>query len=296
MSQRFESSHEPFAADLPKSMSSYQPKEFWESAHSKVPADKVEAGLGVRNVGGGRSSLEAAAFYRARETNMHRLLRKAQLPLQPRILELGSGGGYWADFFSAFKPASFVGADISSTAVSRLQQTYPNYLFYCLQDSGAWSQIEKQQPFDLCLAIDVLYHITDDATWRANLTKLCQLCETGGYLIIADYFYQEPIDQPSKIHVRFRGMQDYLDVLDRHGFRVEHIQPVFYFLNRTISGPWRDHNRLASPILRLLTSNILGLSLLGLADATATKFTRPMNPKCRTRFLLARKESASSQP
>src|SRR5664279_4694091 len=122
-------------------MRPYQPEQFWETAHSRVPAEKVGAGLGVRNVGGGRSSSEAAAFYRARETNMRRLLKKAQLPSHPRAFELGSGGGYWVNFFATLKPSLFVGSDISSTAAARLGETYANNLFYCLQEPESWSKI-----------------------------------------------------------------------------------------------------------------------------------------------------------
>jgi hypothetical protein len=155
----------------------------------------------------------------------------------------------------------------------------------------AWSRIQSRGPYDLTLAIDVLYHVTDDKIWEHSLDQLCTNTAVSGLLLIADYFYEQPVDQPSKIHVKHRKMQSYLDVLDKHGFRVEQIQPIFYFFNRIISGPWRDHTKLYSPVLRLLTSNFAGLKLIGMVDAVVTAVARPMDPKCKTRFLLARKEA-----
>jgi hypothetical protein len=164
----------------------------------------------------------------------------------------------------------------------------------CTSDEQvAWSQAQEYGPYDLCLAIDVLYHIVDDTTWRENLQRLCANTSIGGLLLIADYFYEQSIDQPSKVHVRHRKMQSYLDVLDGFGFQVEAVQPIFYFLNRIVSGPWRDHNRVFSPALRALSSNLLGLRLLEITDALVTGFTRPMNPKAKTRFLAARRHSPS---
>jgi hypothetical protein len=267
----------------------YQPQQFWESAHSRVPTEDVRAGLGVRNVGGGRSSREAAAFYRARKINMGRLLKKVGLPTHPKIFEMGSGGGYWVNFFTAFQPSIFIGSDISSTAILRLGKAFPNYLFYCLENQTSWRSIEEKAPFDLCLAIDVLYHITNDEIWAENLSRLCNLCGAGGYLIIADYFYPQPTEQPSRIHVKFRTMQSYLEVFDRHNFNVEAIQPIFYFLNRIVGGPWKDQNRLTSALLRLLFGNRFGLGMVGRLDTLITGIARPMDPRCKTRFLLARK-------
>jgi len=270
----------------------YRPTRFWESSHAAVTAEKVRAGIGMRHVGGGESDAEAAALYRLRGANASRVLRKCSLPANPRIMELGSGGGYWVEFFRQLDPEIFVGSDLSMTAVERLSSRYPDYKFVCmLETEQAWSRIQSLGPYDLSLAIDVLYHITDDKTWEDALNHLCANVAASGLLLIADYFYEQPAERQSQTHVKHRKLQDYLDVLDKHGFEVEQVQPVFYFLNRIISGPWRDHAKLYSPILRLLTSNFVGLRLIGMVDGVVTAFARPMNPKCKTRFLLARREA-----
>jgi SAM-dependent methyltransferase len=271
-------------------MPDYQPEHFWQKAHSGVQESAVKAGFGVRYVGGGADDQEAEALYVLREVNMLRAISERAIPARPKIFELGSGGGYWVQFFSRLQPSVYVGSDLSETAVARLRSQFPGSVFVDMKpQTEAWSEISGRGPYDLCLAIDVLYHITDDGLWEMALRKLCEQCRPGGFVIIADYFYTQPREQPSSSHVKHRAMQSYLDVLDECGLVIEGIQPVFYFLNRITGGPWRDHAKWLSPVLRLLSSNSLGLWMLTAADRVATLLARPMDPKCKTRLLVAKK-------
>ena len=271
-------------------MADYRPDSFWEKAHTTVSSDEVNLGTGVRSVGGGANDVEAAALYCLRRLNADRVLRGCELPCNPKLLEFGSGGGFWVQYFEKYSPSLFVGSDLSPTAVERLSECFSRHTFVCMQDPlKAWQTIEASAPYDLCLAIDVLYHITNDEHWTGALDRLCANTAKGGYILIADYFYEQPTDQPSRVHVRHRSMQAYLDALDKHGFAAVQIQPVFYYFNRITSGPWRDHNRALTVLLRLALSNSASLTLLKYLDMLTTLFARPMNPKCKARFLLARK-------
>lgn len=273
-------------------MSVNKSSDFWEKSHSSVSSSAVGLGSGIRHVGGGQSNLEAKAMYDLRRTNALRVLRKCVLPANPRIFELGSGGGFWVEFFRQFDPSLFLGSDLSLTAVDRLQSLYPNCSFVSMDDASAgWEQIEQRGPYDLCLAIDVLYHIVDDALWQMALSNLCKSCSSKGWLLLADYFYEQPREFPSTSHVKWRSIQAYLNVFDEHGFEVTHIQPVFYFLNRTVSGPWKDHTGLMAVFLKHMISSKLGLGVLTRLDSVITKFARPMSPKSKARFLLARRKS-----
>jgi SAM-dependent methyltransferase len=272
-------------------MSAYKPGDFWEKSHSSISSADVELGSGIQYVGGGQSNPEAKTLYCLRRINARRVLRKCALPTNPKIFELGSGGGFWVEFFRQFSPSLFLGSDLSATAVDRLQSLYPNYSFISMADaSSGWEQIKQRGPYDLCLAIDVLYHIVDDASWRNALSKLCENCKPEGSLLLADYFYEQPRDSPSASHVKWRPIQAYLDVLDEYGFQVAHIQPIFYFLNRIVNGPWKDHTGLTAVFLKHMISSKLGLGVLSGLDSVITKFARPMSPKSKTRFLLAKRK------
>jgi Methyltransferase domain len=271
-------------------MPAYKPSDFWEKSHSSVASTDVSLGRGLRYVGGGQSDLEAEALYRLRRINASRVLRTCQMPATPKIFELGSGGGFWVEFFRAFTPSLFVGSDLSLTAVDRLRTRYPDCTFVAMDDDTAWEKTSQGGPFDLCLGIDVLYHIVEDAAWRTALSKLCENCKSGGWLLLADYFYEQHREAPSGSHVKHRSIQAYLDVLDEYGFQVARIQPVFYFLNRIVSGPWADHNRITAYILRRMISNKFGLKTLVGVDSIITRFARPMAPRSKTRFLLAKRK------
>src|SRR4051812_44459569 len=155
-------------------MKPYTPSDFWEKSHSSVTPSDVNLGLGIHHVGGGQSFHDAAALYTLRRLNLRRILGKHPVPNQPNIFELGSGGGYWTQFFKSYRPRMFVGSDLSNTAVERLSSKHPEYKFVSMQNGNeGWLEIEKLGPYDLCMAIDVLYHITDDVTWNQTLLHLC---------------------------------------------------------------------------------------------------------------------------
>lgn len=276
-------------------MAQYQPEHFWQKAHSAVQDSAVKAGFGVWQVGGGANDREAAALYVLRTANMRRALAKCALRPAPKIFELGSGGGFWVQFFSDLRPSTYVGSDLSETAVTRLRVEYPGRTFVDMKlGDEAWQKISGHGPYDLCLAIDVLYHITDDRIWETALRKLCENCREEGFLLIADFFYEQVREHPSTSHVKHRPMQAYLEVLDECGLTVEAIQPVFYFLNRITSGPWRDHVKFVSPLLRALQSTALGLKVLIGLDWVITLLAQPMDPKCKTRILVARKHASGT--
>src|SRR5438045_2535282 len=98
-------------------MKNYQPTEFWEQSHSAVPVSDIRLGMGIHHVAGGQSEPEAKTLYRLRAMNARRILRRCPLSPNPKIFELGSGGGYWVEFFRALQPRAFVGSDLSHTAV-----------------------------------------------------------------------------------------------------------------------------------------------------------------------------------
>ncbi|MFZ4773871.1 MAG: class I SAM-dependent methyltransferase [Terrimicrobiaceae bacterium] len=269
----------------------YNNKTFWENAHHSKLEDDSTISVAIREVGGEDSPLGAQALYILRRLGLSRLLKKVNLTNAPSIFEVGSGGGYWSGYFQTrFTLGRFTGSDISPTAVERLKGLYPKYQFHCLLENNAWKDIEQAGPYDLCLAIDVLYHITDDQQWDFVLRQLLGQVGDGGYAVISDYFFAEAREHPNHLHVKHRHLQAYLDIFELCGFSVIEIQPIFYLLNRVKTGPFRDHNRILSAILRRLSSFRIGLFILVGVDRLICKYLRPMNPSCRNRMLLVKRE------
>lgn len=268
---------------------SYSPSTFWEEKHREVEQGDVKLGVGIQNVGGGQCEAERKALYYLRELALERTLKKSSGEIKS-IFELGSGGGFWANYFQKKGIQNYFGSDISPAAVQRLKEQFPQYAFASAENLRLfWQSISEKEPFDLCLAFDVLYHITNDVDWEMAMNGLCRSTKSKGYLLIVDYFFEQVIEHPSKCHVKHRAMQQYLNLLEKHRFNVVHIQPIFYFHNRITGGPWQDQNRIFSRFLRSCSSNYVGIALLTWFDYFATAVFRPMNPRCKARILLARK-------
>lgn len=277
----------------------YEPSGFWEKTHSEVPAQYAGRGEGIRSVGGGSNAREAVFLYRLREAALRRALakaRKAELARKTeKIFEFGCGNGYWLDAMPSLVGTDkfqYTGADISPTATQRLAERYPEFCFVCLADAErGWEKIAARGPFDLTLAIDVLYHVTGDAVWESSLRRMGSVTAPGGLFVFSDYGYHEPKANPSRSHVKHRAAQQYLDLLEECRFSVVGIVPEFYFFNRIKYGPWRDHGALGAAAWRIADSFPPAMHLMYWADRVIAPSVRPMNPRCKTRLFVCRKST-----
>lgn len=212
-----------------------------------------------------------------------------------QIFEFGCGSGYWIPrlhkILNPFQ-ITYSGADISQTAVSRLQKRHPELFFICMENpSAAWTALSERKSFDICLAIDVLYHITDDNIWRTTLGKISQLTNPDGYFIFNDFGYPQHSPNPSKSHVKHRSLQTYLNELEVGGFEVVHIEPVFYLFNRIKYGAFRDHSKPMAAIWMLADRFPIFMLLLFWLDRVIPRFLRPLDKRCKNRFFLCKKKS-----
>lgn len=275
----------------------YEPAGFWERTHAEVSEEHAGRGEGIRSVGGGRDAREAKYLYRLRESAFRRAAAKALADgagfRASNILEFGCGSGYWLGVLPSVLGTGdfrYTGADISSTATTRLAARFPQFGFVCLGDpEKGWREIAARGPFDLALAIDVLYHITNDDVWRNSLRHIGSVMAPGGHLIFSDFGHHEPKADPSRSHVKHRAAQDYLDTLEQCGFSVVAIVPKFYLFNRVKYGPWRDHGAALSAAWRIADRFPPAMYMMYCADRILVRLVRPMSPRCKTRFFVCRK-------
>lgn len=280
----------------------YKPVSFWESAHYQVPENEARQGEGIRHVGGGSSVREAKYLYALRKLALRRVFKRLTPQISHdessylQIFEYGCGSGYWIprlkEFLTPFQ-IQYSGVDISQTAVSRLQKRHSEFFFACMENpSAAWCSLSERKPFDISLAIDVLYHITDDNIWRSTVKKILELTKPGGYFIFNDLGFSQPSPNPSKSHVRHRSLQTYLDELESGGFEVVCIEPIFYLFNRIKYGPFRDHSKPIAAMWMLADHIPIFMHLLFYLDRIVPKFLRPMDRRCKNRFFLCRKNDS----
>jgi SAM-dependent methyltransferase len=203
-------------------MSNY--RDYWENRLARDP--------NLRGTGHRAFSLDYnKKLYQAQKDCLNLMLAKHQVDLRgKKVLDVGSGIGYYIHFFKAANVAQVVGIDITETSVEYLQEAFPSYEFY-ICDIGS-EQIPLDGPFDVISAISVLYHLIEDTRFERAIRHLSNLLSNNGYLLITDTFSRSLL--PSAPHARFRTLNAYQEVLFEHGLHIVDILPVYYLLNKTL--------------------------------------------------------------
>jgi SAM-dependent methyltransferase len=219
---------------------SYRPREFWQ--------DRLERQFDLR--GTGETTMSMAynrACYRLRAEVLARALR--DLAFDPRdreVLDVGCGTGFFTAFFLE-RGARVTGIDIAPVSIETLRARHPQARFVL----GDVSDGPIPGRFALVNAMDVLYHITDDARWEAAVTHLAAAVEPGGLLILSDTFSDLG---PLAEHNRMRPLPRYRALLNAAGLQLAGMHATHVLLNRDL-GALRFLNR--APALLLAVDRIL---------------------------------------
>lgn len=129
------------------------------------------------------------------------------------LFEAGFGIGFYLERWAALGVERVAGADLSPAAVAGASERFPSYDLKCAD----LAELSPAGPrYDVVVAIDVLYHIVDDARWEDALSGLAARVRDGGLLVFTDQFW--PRRETRSPHVRRRTWSDYHDLLDAQGF------------------------------------------------------------------------------
>lgn len=134
------------------------------------------------------------------------------------VLDAGCGKGWFA---RALKRCGFQvhGIDASPTAIESclLEDAHGRYAVATLSDHVA------PHLYDAVVAVDVLFHLTDDVVWMRSLQNLSSLVNFGGRLVIsADMSDHRRILGDYIVH---RPHQEYIDLLRPLGFHFLDFEP-----------------------------------------------------------------------
>jgi SAM-dependent methyltransferase len=154
----------------------YKPKQYWN--------DILSESFDLRGVGHfGRSEAENAAMYAEKRAIIERELARHHVALGPdtRVLEIGSGVGYWTEFLRSKGIRQYTGNDIAPVSIETLGARYPDFAFV-LGDAGQIAL--PAASFDLGWMIDVTQHITDDAAFTRALTNVWQALRPGATFVV----------------------------------------------------------------------------------------------------------------
>ena len=146
-----------------------------------------------------------------------------------RVLDVGSGTGFYVQYFQRHAAAEVYGVDISETSTRYLQETFPTGFFATYDISDADFPFEGT--FELISVISVLYHIVDDERFHSALENICQRLSAGGYLLLSDTFRKPRL--PTAKHARPRPLASYQPIFEKVQVQVLDTVPIYYYLNRT---------------------------------------------------------------
>jgi len=159
----------------------------------------------------------------------------------------------------------WIGFDIAVEAVAHCRQRFPTGMFAVddLSATGWRNSRIASTTFDLVSAIDVLYHLVDDARFEIALKKLAALVNDGGLLLVSDVFVNE--DRLIAPHVKRRCLATYQRILGPQMVMVDR-EPIFAILGDPVPRPGRTVDRLLLNAWRLLAKGVL-LTPASLRDA-----------------------------
>lgn len=230
-------------------------------------------------------------LYRFRSEVFQRCLRDWKLVRAgTRVLDVGSGTGHYVREWLRAGVTDVTGSDLTDVAVSRLSSEFPQVRFRRMDIGGAALPPDLGD-FDVVTAMDVLFHIVDDAAYDRALRNVASLLRPGGHFVLSENFLRHGREGISHIVSRSkaeieRGLQD-------AGFEIVAYTPMFVLMNypADVSGPlgWLAQKAWTVAMLPAMLSEAAGDVMGRLLTPIERRLVRTMKESPTTEILLARK-------
>jgi len=204
-------------------VTSFDNRQYWES---RLREHYSLAGVGYLRLGRRYNEW----MYRVRGTVFDRVVAS----LNPggwagrSVLDVGSGTGFYVERWLRLG-ARVTGLDLTEVAVGELQRAFPAASF--LQgDIGAAQAIPlAPATFDAVSAMDVLFHIVDDAAYARAFTNIATLLKPGGWFLWSDNFLRHATERVA--HQASRSLAESTRLVEAAGFEVVQRVPMFVLMN-----------------------------------------------------------------
>ena len=211
-------------------MTSFDPRGYWEE---RLAEHYTLGGVGYLGLGEGFNNW----MYRVRR---HVFLQEARRLFpergELRILDIGSGTGFYIDRWHELGVARVTGSDLTEVAVANLQQRNPRDAFVAF-DVGADDHPFAGARFAAVSMMDVLFHVVDDERFRRAFATVFELLELGGVLMFSENFvHGDTIRLPHQVS---RSLEDVERAVTDAGFEVLRRRPVFCLMNAPLDSKSR---------------------------------------------------------
>jgi len=166
-------------------------------------------------------------LYRKKKERLLQGLRNAGFHAQgASVLEVGAGTGVYVELWKSLGIRHLVGIDISTAATQALQARFPEYAFHKRDLAQPTLCDLVGREFDLVTAVDILYHVVDDAGFPIALANLADTLKPGGLLAIHDGFvHARELDFG---YIKLRTLETYRAALVAAGFDIVSRAPTFF--------------------------------------------------------------------
>lgn len=259
-------------------------RDYWEKRLDRNPG---YLGVGYTRLGKRYNEW----LYRFRSEVFQRCLAEWGL-VRPgiRVLDVGSGTGHYVREWLRAGVADVTGSDLTDVAVTRLSGEFPQVRFRRMDIGGAELPGDLGA-FDVVTAMDVLFHIVDDAAYRRALHNVSALLRPGGHFVLSENFLRHGREGIS--HIVSRSKAEIEAGLRDAGFEIVAYTPMFVLMNypQDVSGPlgWLAQKAWTVAMLPAMLSETAGDVIGRLLTPIERRLVRRMKESPTTEILLARK-------
>lgn len=199
----------------------YKPKEYWE--------DRLRGNFSLLATGhSGFSRRYNRWMYKLKAKKLNQALLCYSINVKgARVLDIGSGTGFFVEYYLNKGARSVAGLDITEVSVELLSKKFPEQHFYRLDISkGQYLVTDK---FDIINVFDVLYHIVDDGEFKSAVKNIAISAMPGTWIFITDSLRPE---LGRAQHVRYRSLDHYRNILQDEGMEIVDVLVVLNLLGR----------------------------------------------------------------
>ena len=210
---------------------SYDPSDHWSKLHARGDLSSV-----------GQSGLPAdlnAWLYRALERRVRWFIKRHRV-IDPyhAVFDVGAGTGYWVRVWHDLGVFRVDGCDLVPEAAERLNETFGDQGdLFVAADIGAPEPGLLAGPYDVVSVMNVLLHITDDASFERALGNVASLVGPGGRLLLVEPILLEAsYERPPKEGAtsRARRLAAYRDPLIAAGLELVDVTGAVAMANNPI--------------------------------------------------------------
>jgi SAM-dependent methyltransferase len=200
-------------------------RDYWES---RLRESYSLEGVGYRRLGRQYN----AWMYRVRAEVFARVAGGLGLDwTTARVCDIGSGTGFYVDQWHRLGVPQVTGVDITDKAVEELRQRFPTDRFVredVGRDWGPGSQLAAGE-FTAVSAMDVLFHIVDDAEYARAFRNIASLLAPGGWFLWSDNFLRHQTERVT--HQVSRTLAESERLVQAAGFEIVRRVPMFVVMN-----------------------------------------------------------------